>query len=71
VKLQSKPINRVGRLNPTESEDIMTQNDVAGLLQTYAEKCRKAYNTQRLKEIIRDLKSELNYKEINKMKVIK
>ena len=48
----------------------MSQTDVAGLLQTYANKCAKAYSTKKLKEIVRDLKRELNSKEIEKMKVV-
>lgn len=48
----------------------MNNLDVSGLLQTYAEKCRKARNKEHLKEIIRDLKKELNSDEIRKMKVV-
>ena len=47
----------------------MTNLDVAGLLMTYSEKCRKAYNTENLKNIIRDLKKELNAEEIKKLKI--
>ncbi len=53
-----------------KGEVIMNNLDVSGLLQTYAEKCRKARNKEHLKEIIRDLKKELNSDEIRKMKVV-
>lgn len=49
----------------------MNNFDVAGLLKTYSEKCLKAKDSEHLKEIIRDLKEELNSKEIQKMKVEK
>lgn len=48
----------------------MTNLDVAGLLKTYAEKCVNARNDERLKEIVRDLKRELNSDEIKKLRII-
>lgn len=47
----------------------MNNYDVAGLLKTYSEQCKNATNTKKLKEIVRELKKELNSKEIAKMKV--
>lgn len=47
----------------------MNNFDVAGLLMTYAEKCRNASNSEKLKDIIRDLKMEFDAKEIKKLKV--
>lgn len=49
----------------------MNNLDVSGLLQTYAEKCRKTRNEEHLKEIVRELKRELNSDEIRKLKVLK
>lgn len=49
----------------------MNNLDVSGLLKTYSEKTANARNDLHLKEIIRDLKSELNSKEISKLKVQK
>lgn len=46
----------------------MNQYDVSGLLMTYSEKCRNAMDSEHLKELVRDLKMELNSKEILKMK---
>lgn len=48
----------------------MNNLDLAGLLMTYSEKCRKAKNDDHLKEIARDLKKELNSQEVKKLKVI-
>ncbi|GMQ59793.1 hypothetical protein AN1V17_41930 [Vallitalea sediminicola] len=48
----------------------MNNYDVAGLLKTYAEKCSNAYNDEELKKLIRDLKYELRYEEIKKMRVV-
>lgn len=45
----------------------MNQYDVSGLLITYSEKCRKARDSEHLKKLVRDLKRELNSKEISKM----
>ena len=42
----------------------MDNFDVAGVLTTYAEKARKANSTKKLKEVICDLKSELNLRKI-------
>lgn len=47
----------------------MNNLDVAGLLMTYSEKCRKAKNSKHLKEIVRDLKKKLNSEEIRKLKM--
>lgn len=47
----------------------MNNLDVSGLLTTYSEKCRKARDSEHLKEIIRDLKRELNSEEIKKLKM--
>lgn len=47
----------------------MNEKDVAGLLTTYSMKCMKARDSDHLKNIIRDLKTELNSKEIQKFKV--
>lgn len=49
----------------------MNNLDVAGLLKTYSEKCSKVRNTEHLKELVRDLKMELNSAEIRKLKVSK
>jgi len=49
----------------------MNELDVAGILRTYAEKCALCQRTKYLKEIVRELKHELNAKEIAKMRVIK
>lgn len=42
----------------------MNNRDVAGVLQTYAEKASKARNTKHLREIITDLKHELDLRSI-------
>lgn len=42
----------------------MNKYDVAGLLQTYAEKTRNARNEEHLKELIRDLKKELDLRKV-------
>lgn len=47
----------------------MNNFDVSGLLRTYSEKCKNARNSEHLKEIIRELKRELNAEEIKKLKV--
>lgn len=49
--------------------ESMNQYDVAGLLKTYAEASRRAYNTKKLQELVRELKRELNYETIRKMYV--
>ena len=47
----------------------MNQYNVSGILQTYSEKCLHACNTKALQQFVRDLKQELNSKEIKNMKV--
>ena len=42
----------------------MTNLDVAGILQSYAEKARKARNKETLKEIIKDLRGELDLRRL-------
>lgn len=42
----------------------MDNFDVAGVLTTYAEKAQKTNSTDKLKEVIRDLKSELDLRKI-------
>lgn len=42
----------------------MDQFDVAGILTTYANKARYARSKDHLKEIIRDLKSELDLRQV-------
>ena len=42
----------------------MTQYDVAGILRTYSEKARYATSTEQLREIIRDLKNELDLRKV-------
>ena len=44
----------------------MNKYDVAGLLKTYSEKCTKATSKEKLQDIIRELKRELNSEEIRK-----
>ena len=44
----------------------MDKYDVAGLLKTYSEKCTKATSKEKLQDIIRELKRELNSEEIRK-----
>ena len=45
----------------------MDNLDVAGILKTYAEKARKARSKKHLKEIIRELKKELDLRKINEV----
>jgi hypothetical protein len=47
----------------------MNQLDVAGLLRTYAEKAGSARSTEKLKDVVRNLKRELNSDAIKKMTV--
>lgn len=47
----------------------MNQWELAGLLMTYSEKARRASSTERLQELARELKRELNASEIKRMKV--
>lgn len=42
----------------------MNKYDVAGILKSYSEKVRYARNEEHLKEIIRDLKHELDLRKI-------
>ena len=47
----------------------MTNLDVAGLLTTYSKRCGNARSNEHLKEIIRELKRELNSEEIKKLRI--
>ena len=42
----------------------MNNLDVAGVLRTYSEKARLAKNTEQLRDVIRDLKQELDLRKI-------
>lgn len=42
----------------------MNKFDIAGLLTTYAEKAAKARSTEHLKQIIRELKGELDLRKV-------
>lgn len=42
----------------------MNNLDVAGILRTYSEKAAKSRNTKKLREIIRELKQELDLRKI-------
>lgn len=42
----------------------MNKFDVAGLLTTYSEKAAKARSAEHLKQIIRDLKGELDLRKV-------
>lgn len=42
----------------------MNNLDVAGILRIYAEKARLATTTEKLREIVRELKSELDLRKI-------
>lgn len=42
----------------------MNQFDVAGILMTYSSKARYARNKEHLKEIIKDLKADLDLRKI-------
>ena len=42
----------------------MNNFDVAGILRTYAEKAANAKSTEKLKEIVQDLKKELDLRKI-------
>ena len=42
----------------------MNNLDVAGVLRTYSEKARCAKSTEQLREIIRDLKLELDLRKV-------
>lgn len=47
----------------------MNNLDVAGLLKSYSEKCINARNAKHLKDLVRNLKSELNAEEIRKLRM--
>lgn len=47
-----------------EEIGTMNQYDVAGILRTYSEKCSKCDNTTKLKEIIKELKQQLDLRMI-------
>lgn len=42
----------------------MTQDDVSGILMTYSEKARRARSKEHLKDIVRELKGELDLRKI-------
>lgn len=42
----------------------MNQYDVAGILRTYSEKCSKCDSTRKLKEIVKELKEQLDLRRI-------
>ena len=42
----------------------MNNLEVAGILRTYSEKAAKAYSTKKLREIIADLKKELDMRKV-------
>ena len=42
----------------------MNNLDIAGILRTYSEKARRAKSTEQLREIIRDLKQELDLRKV-------
>lgn len=42
----------------------MNNYDVAGILQTYAEKAIRATTTKKLREVVRDLKEQLHLAKI-------
>lgn len=46
----------------------MNNLDVAGLLRTYAEKARLAKDTEHLRDVVRDLKQELDLRKISMTK---
>lgn len=48
----------------------MNNLDVAGLLTTYAIHCQQAKKKEKLQELIRDLKRELNSEEIRKFSIV-
>ena len=47
-----------------EEIGTMNQYDVAGILRTYSEKCSKCENSKKLKEIIKELKQQLDLRRI-------
>lgn len=44
----------------------MTKLDIAGILMTYSEKVAKAKSSDKVKEIIADLKQELDMRKLEK-----
>lgn len=44
---------------------VLNNLDVAGVLRTYAEKARLAKDTEHLREVVRDLKQELDLRKIH------
>ena len=42
----------------------MNKYDVAGIMKTYSEKAVKAESTEQLRQIVRDLKKELDLRQI-------
>lgn len=51
-----------------KSELPRNEYDVAGMLQTYAQKARGAMNTEDLREIIRDLRKEFDLRKVRHTK---
>jgi hypothetical protein len=49
---------------------LMNNFDVSGLLTTYAIQCGKVTKKEKLQELIRDLKKELNSEEIKKFSIV-
>ena len=47
----------------------MDNLDVAGILTTYAEKSRKARSKEQLKDVIRELKKELDLRKIDEVMI--
>lgn len=47
----------------------MNNLDVAGLLTTYSKHCAYATQKEKLQELVRELKKELNSKEIKKFTI--
>ena len=43
---------------------MINNYDVAGILQTYAEKAKNATTTKKLREVVRDLKEQLHLANI-------
>lgn len=45
----------------------MDKYDIAGILQTYAEQIRKARNVRRVKELVMELRHELDLRKIKEI----
>ncbi len=43
---------------------MINQYDVAGILRTYSEQASRARNTEKLREIIKELKQELDLRKV-------